>query len=37
MRKSKFSESEIVAIVKEGETGKPVAEACIKHGISAAN
>lgn len=36
MRKSKFSESQIVAILKEGETGVPVAEVCRKHGISAA-
>jgi putative transposase len=36
MRKSKFSESQIVAILKEGESGVPVAELCRKHGISAA-
>lgn len=36
MRKSKFSESQIVAILKEGEAGLPVAEVCRKHGISAA-
>jgi putative transposase len=36
MRKSKFSESQIVAILKEGEAGVPVAEVCRKHGISAA-
>lgn len=35
MRKSKFSESQIVAILKEGEAGLPVAEVCRKHGISA--
>lgn len=34
MRKSKFTESQIVAILKEGETGMPVAEVCRKHGIS---
>jgi transposase-like protein len=33
-RKSKFPESQIVAILKEGEAGVPVAEACRKHGIS---
>ena len=36
MRKSKFSESQIVAILKEGEAGSAVAELCRKHGISAA-
>jgi putative transposase len=34
MRKSKFTESQIVAILKEGEAGVPVAEVCRKHGIS---
>jgi putative transposase len=36
MRKSKYSESQIVGILKEGEAGMPVAEVCRKHGISAA-
>lgn len=34
MRKSKFTESQIVAILKEGEAGVPVAQVCRKHGIS---
>ena len=34
MRKSKFTDSQIVAILKEGEAGMPVAEVCRKHGIS---
>ena len=34
MRKSKFTESQIVAILSEGEAGIPVAEVCRKHGIS---
>ena len=36
MRKSKFSESQIVAILKEGEAGLPGTEVCRKHGIRAA-
>ena len=34
MRKSKFTESQIVGILGEGEAGLPVAEICRKHGIS---
>jgi len=34
MRKSKFSESQIVAIPAEGGSGLAVAEICRKHGIS---
>ena len=34
MRKSKFTESQIVAILGEGQAGIPVAEVCRKHGIS---
>jgi putative transposase len=34
MRKSKFTESQIVAILGEGDVGLPVAEICRKHGIS---
>lgn len=34
MRKSKFTESQIMAIFSEGEAGLPVAEVCRKHGIS---
>ena len=34
MRKSKFSESQIVAILAEGDTGVPVAQILRKQGIS---
>ena len=36
MRKSKFTESQILAVLGEGEAGLPVAQVCRKHGISAA-
>jgi len=36
MRKSKFTESQIMAVLAEGEAGIPVAEVCRKHGISSA-
>ena len=36
MKKSRFTESQIVAIPKEGEAGVPVAQLTRKHGISAA-
>jgi putative transposase len=36
MRKSKFSESQIVKILKEGDSGVGVAEICRNHGISSA-
>lgn len=34
MRKSKFTESQILAVLAEGEAGLPVAEVCRKYGIS---
>jgi putative transposase len=34
MKKSKFTESQIVAILKETDSGLKVAEVCRKHGIS---
>lgn len=36
MRKSKFTESRIAAILKEAEAGMAVAEVARKHGVSAA-
>ena len=36
MRKSRFTESQIVGILKEGEAGVPIANLVRKHGISRA-
>ena len=36
MRKSKFSESTIVTLIKEAEAGRKVADICREHGISTA-
>ncbi len=34
MKKSRFSETQIVSILKEGEAGRAVKEICREHGIS---
>ena len=34
MRKTRFTEAQIVAVLKEGDAGVPVAEIIRKHGIS---
>ena len=36
MRKSRFSETEIVSILKQGDAGMPVKDLCRKAGISSA-
>ena len=34
MRKSRFSETQIIAMIKEHEAGMPTAEVCRKYGLS---
>ena len=36
MKKSRFSESQIMAILKQAEAGIPVSELCREHGMSSA-
>ena len=36
MKQSRFSETQIVSILKEAEAGQPVKEICRKYGISSA-
>ncbi len=37
MKRSRFSEEQIISILKEHEAGIPVAELCRKHGVSDAS
>jgi putative transposase len=37
MKRSRFSEEQIIAILKEQEAGIPVSELCRKHGVSDAS
>ena len=37
MKRSRFTEEQIIAILKEQEAGVPVAELCRKHGMSNAS
>ena len=36
MKKSKFSDSQVMAILKQAEAGAPVPQVCREHGISSA-
>lgn len=36
MRKSRFTEAQIIGMIKEQEAGMPTAEECRRHGLSTA-
>lgn len=36
MKTSSFSDSQIIAVLKQAEAGKPVPELCREHGINSA-
>ncbi|NRB14948.1 MAG: transposase [Rhizobiales bacterium] len=37
MKKSKFSDNQIIGILKQAESGTPVPELCRQHGMSSAS
>ena len=37
MKKSRYSDSQILAIVKQAESGVPISELCREHGMSSAS
>ena len=37
MKKSRYSDSQILAIIKQAESGVPISELCRKHGMSGAS
>ena len=37
MKKSRYSDSQIIAIIKQAEAGMPVPELCREHGMSSAS
>ncbi len=36
MRKSRFTEAQIISMIREQEAGMPMAEVCRRHGLSPA-
>ncbi len=36
MKKSRFTDSQIMTVLKQGEAGTPVSQLCREHGISSA-
>ena len=36
MKKSRYTDSQVLAILKQAESGKPLSELCREHGMSSA-